>query len=209
MFREILNDKIGNIFLILSKRIPELNLTKALKLLFLIDEASVQRTGVPITWLDYKVWKLGPVPEEIYNEIKKDIVETVNLKPLSIKEYVKWSKINNPVEPDKDAFLIQPIEDAKEVNTNIFSDYELELISEVIDTYGSKSAKELIHITHKEGSLWKEIVDANNLEKYFEIFSNTSPYNIDFVKLIKDDDLKLTNLKNSNETLLFQSSLQK
>jgi len=209
MFREILNEKIGNIFLILSKKIPDLNLTKALKLLFLIDEASVKRTGVPITWLDYKVWKFGPVPEEIYNEIKKDIIETVNSQPLTIKEYVKWSKISNPVEPDKDAFLIQPIDYAKEVNINIFSDYELELVNEIIDTHGNKSATELKDITHKEGSLWKEIVDANNLEKYFDIYSYTSPYNIDFVKLIKDDDLKLTNLKNSNETLLFQSSLQK
>jgi len=59
MFRAQLNSKIGNLLNYLSTRIPNLNMTKALKLLYLIDETSYMRTGVPVTWLDYKVWEMG------------------------------------------------------------------------------------------------------------------------------------------------------
>jgi 1-deoxy-D-xylulose 5-phosphate reductoisomerase len=45
-------------------------LTKAIKLLYIADEKAIKETGVPITWLNYKAWKFGPVPEDIYNKVK-------------------------------------------------------------------------------------------------------------------------------------------
>ena len=49
-------------------------MTKALKLLYLIDETAVRQSGSPITWLEYKVWKNGPVASEIYFEFKLKLV---------------------------------------------------------------------------------------------------------------------------------------
>ena len=72
MFRNQLNNKIGNLLSYLSTQIPNLSMTKALKLLYLIDETSYMQTGVSVTWLDYKVWEMGPVAEELYNELRYD-----------------------------------------------------------------------------------------------------------------------------------------
>ncbi len=91
MFRTQLNNKIGNLLNYLSTQIPNLSMTKLLKLLYLIDETAYFRTGVPVTWLDYKVWEMGPVAEELYNELRYDQSliqngEKINLEPFIFTE---------------------------------------------------------------------------------------------------------------------------
>ena len=63
-------DKAFNALVYFAQRIKPLDLTKAIKLLYFADEMAVKQTGVPINWLNYKVWKLGPVPEDIYFKVK-------------------------------------------------------------------------------------------------------------------------------------------
>ena len=75
MFRKVLNDKIGNLLVYLAQNISDLSMTKALKLLYIIDETSMKESGVPVTWLEYKVWEKGPVAQEIYDEIRDDFRE--------------------------------------------------------------------------------------------------------------------------------------
>ena len=41
MFRKVLNDKIGNLLVYLAQNISDLSMTKALKLLYIIDETSM------------------------------------------------------------------------------------------------------------------------------------------------------------------------
>ncbi len=43
--------------------------TKLLKLLYLLEERSFLLFGTPFLGLDFEVWKLGPVPKEIYGTI--------------------------------------------------------------------------------------------------------------------------------------------
>src|SRR5581483_5017913 len=92
MFRNQLNSKIGNLLNYLSTRIPNLNMTKALKLLYLIDETSYMRTGAPVTWFDYKVWEKGPVAEELYNELRYDQSLSQNGEPLTLEPYIRTEK---------------------------------------------------------------------------------------------------------------------
>lgn len=40
-------DKIGNTIIYLSTKIPDLNKTKILKILFLLEEASIKKYGYP------------------------------------------------------------------------------------------------------------------------------------------------------------------
>ena len=64
-YYSINREKIGHCLIYFSKKQP-ISLTKALKLLFLLDETSVKETGVPITWLDYYAWERGPVANDVY-----------------------------------------------------------------------------------------------------------------------------------------------
>lgn len=62
-------NKIGNAAIYLSDRIEELSKTKLLKLLYILDETSIRKWGVPFLNLKYKVWKFGPVAPEIFVDL--------------------------------------------------------------------------------------------------------------------------------------------
>ncbi len=53
----------------ITNSIPNINLRKLLKLVYLIDEKFMESRGFPLTWFDYYAWEKGPVAPEIY-EIK-------------------------------------------------------------------------------------------------------------------------------------------
>ena len=99
MYRELLNHKIGNILLYFANEINPLYLTKAIKLLYILDETSVKEIGAPVTWLDYKVWKLGPVPESIYEDINS--FKSDNCSCSQIFKYINVEKTINPYDEEK------------------------------------------------------------------------------------------------------------
>ena len=127
MFRNQLNDKIGNLLNYLSSRIPNLSLTKALKLLYLIDETSYQRSGSPITWLEYKVWEMGPVAEELYNELKFDQSLVQNGQLLNLENYIQTKK-----KISKDGNTQITIHHNGNFDLSKFSAFETELIDNAI-----------------------------------------------------------------------------
>ncbi|HUB59364.1 MAG TPA: type II toxin-antitoxin system antitoxin SocA domain-containing protein [Puia sp.] len=59
-------DKIGNTIIYLSQHIRDLTKTKILKILFLLEEASIKRSGQPFIGIDFQLWKLGPVAKDIF-----------------------------------------------------------------------------------------------------------------------------------------------
>src|SRR6186713_76514 len=62
-------EKVGNGIIYLAERIKPLYKTKVLKLLYLLDEASVKEVGIPMFALEYRAWRMGPVSKEIYVDI--------------------------------------------------------------------------------------------------------------------------------------------
>jgi len=132
MFRSLLNNKIGTLLNYLATHIPDLNMTKALKLLYLIDETAYVRSGVPVTWLDYKVWEKGPVAEELYNELRYDQTLTQNDEPINLEAYIDTEK--KTYKSGNVKIIIRP--KGKHL-LNEFSTFEKELIDNIIDRFGS------------------------------------------------------------------------
>src|SRR6188768_182201 len=64
-------EKLGNTILFLIAAIQPLYKTKLLKLIYLLDELSTARSGVPFLGLDYKVWQAGPVNSDLYEELNQ------------------------------------------------------------------------------------------------------------------------------------------
>lgn len=168
--------KIGNLFVYLCDNIDNLYLTKLMKLIYIIDETSVKETGSPVTWFDYKVWRMGPVPKDIYTNIS----------------YKNGDFFSDFIDVDK----IELTNGNKITSNNTFddsefSDYEIELMDRVIDEYGKYTSEELIQLLHESDSLWHQVVIENNLKKDFENQKkNTTDFNIDIEKAITDNFLK-------------------
>lgn len=181
MFRIQLNSKIGNLLSYLGTRIPNLNMTKALKLLYLIDETSYMRTGVPVTWLDYKVWEMGPVAEELYNELRFGHSFVQNGEAINLEQFIETRKTNGKGQMQ---ITIHP---KKDFDLSAFSIFEKELINNVIDRFGSYSSKQLIELLHEEDTLWHQYVSDHNLQLNFRVYGKKSNHSIDFAALIKDD----------------------
>jgi uncharacterized phage-associated protein len=64
--------KLGNAIIFLCDRIKPLSKTKLLKLIYLIEELSVKKHGVPFFNIRFDVWKLGPVSRDLYAEITSE-----------------------------------------------------------------------------------------------------------------------------------------
>src|SRR5258706_9819966 len=80
-------NKIGNSIVYLSKNISDLNKTKILKLLFLMEEACIKKFGHPFFGIDFQLWKLGPVAKDIFIDLSDET-------PTLLKDFVKKDTIN-------------------------------------------------------------------------------------------------------------------
>lgn len=205
MFRAILNDKIGNLLNYLSANIPHLSLTKALKLMYIIDETSFKEVGSPITWLDYKAWEMGPVAEDIYNEFKLGQKIVVRERDLTLDNFVIIDKKYNE-ERDKEEIYIKP---KGEYSLSNFSLYDMDIIDSVIKKFGKYNAAQLIEHLHEENSLWSKVCKENKLELEFLISGKKSNHSIDFFELIKDNEFLQMAAHSAYESLAFQENLEK
>jgi uncharacterized phage-associated protein len=112
-------DKIGQLIIYLVDKIEEkyrqkVYLTKLLKLFYIIDETAIKETGAPVTGLDYRVWKMGPVAYEVYKDLMHDHSEKVSF-------FAKAKK-----EGQDESALIQSV---STFDDSEFSDYEINLMT--------------------------------------------------------------------------------
>jgi uncharacterized phage-associated protein len=188
-------NKAFNALVYFAERIKPLYLTKAIKLLYLADEFAIKDSGVPITWLNYKAWKLGPVPEEIWNKVKA----ASNLEVEAIDQ-IKVTLASSPL---PEGIILEP---RKEFDDSQFSDYEIDILEDVIRKYGRYSAEQLVETLHKEGSLWHKVVEKNNLQKQFALKNNRSDFVVEFTDLL-DTDLKRSAFEVAYQSYLMQENL--
>ena len=203
MFRKVLNDKIGNLLVYLAQNISDLSMTKALKLLYIIDETSMKESGVPVTWLGYKVWEKGPVAQEIYDEIRDDVLG--NNKNISLHKYIGIKTAKNPVNSTcADARYIKA---KRSFDDSEFTDYEMSLIEGIVAKYKSYTVQQLIDLLHTDNSLWSQQVKKNKLD--FKLQGGRSNYSIPLNDLLKSKEEKQQVYMSAYESLLFEESIAK
>jgi uncharacterized phage-associated protein len=166
-------DKVGNSIVYLSDKIGNLTKTQSLKLIYILDELSIKKSGIPFFNLKYKVWKFGPVSEELFIDMSSEIT--------ILKKYVVKAT------EDGDNFL-KPI---VAFNDDEFSDNDMELLDYVIENFGDKTAKNLLKHTHRENSPWYITAKENAVLDFLikEEINNTEIL-IDMSILINHDERK-------------------
>ena len=185
---KINKELIGNLILFLSEQCKPLYHTKLLKLLYLIDEESVRKTGAPVTWLSYSVWQFGPVSEDIYFS--------------KIDGYNKFDKFVRFNHISENKHIVRPV---SSFNDSEFSDLDMRIIKETLDKYGHLNTKQLIEITHSKGSLWEETKSKYKIQ--FSEQNKTSSIALDFSSLLEEDGFKKTVYYNTLENMELQSTL--
>lgn len=167
-------DKVGNTLIYLANKLDGLSKTKALKLIYILDELSIKKSGIPFFNLKYKVWKFGPVSEELFIDLSSETT--------LLKDYIKRTS-------EEGVTLIEP---TKPFNNDEFTDNDLELLDYVIQEFGNKSAKDLVYYTHRKNAPWYNTAvkhDVLDLLEKEEI--NNTEFLIDMQALIQHDSRKL------------------
>lgn len=164
-------DKLGNTLIYLSNGVGEFCLTKALKLVFLLEENSIKKFGHPFIGIDFQVWHLGPVSTDVYFELIEEEM------PL-LGKYIKRADYNPEI-----------IEAATEFIDDEFSDNDIELMDEMLAFSKHKIAKDLVAYTHSENSLWRKMAIRLGILELLESkqMKSTTEY-IDFTMLFDDDE---------------------
>ena len=166
--------KIGNAIIYFSKHIDQLSKTKLLKLLYILDEISISRSGIPVLNLKFKAWKFGPVSEDLFIELSSEL--------SFLKDFLVKS-----VEGDH-SYIVPKLP----FNDDEFSQNDIDLMDFVIQEFGNKTAKELILYTHRPNSPWyNTVVKHNVLELFLNEKINNTEFVIDMSELIQNDARKL------------------
>jgi uncharacterized phage-associated protein len=187
-------DKIGNalIYLINQKGNGWLTKKSLLKLIYILEERSIEKTCLPFFNLQYEVWKYGPVAKEVHSELYDDL----NL----FKSFIEKKS------QEDDSVIIC----AKgEFNNDEFSDNDLDILNEVVNEFKEFTEKELIDYTHREGSLWYISAKENNvLDALLREEEITTKIHIDFSKLFDEKSEYLAHYQSQLEFFNIYSTLK-
>lgn len=143
-------EKVEALLAYLCVRIPDMQLRKLLKILYLIDEESVRLRAIPVTWLEYHAWEKGPVAYEVYDVKNGAFADCLRCEK---KEDNKWH-VNALV---KHAYLLDD-------NLKKFSQWEMALVNRIIERCENLSADQLTDETHIPNSLWSQTVKENDID---------------------------------------------
>ena len=166
-------NKIGNTAIFLSQHIERLSKTKLLKLFYILDELSIKKSGIPFLNLKYKVWKFGPVSEELFIDLSSELKLLGNYLEKQSEDGIYYAASIADFKDDE------------------FSESDIELMHDVIDRFGNKSAAELVNYTHRENSPWHTTAKAENVLELLESGEiNNTEFWIDMSQLVAHDPRK-------------------
>lgn len=146
-------------------------LTKLFKLLFFLDFDHFRETGRSVTGLKYQAWPMGPVPADLYEEVKRgpktDMTSHLRIEdPSEIEQdtedrflsYVTdavntWGNEERIRETHK-VHIPAKIKTLKSFNPKIFTKRELRLMEHIAFMYKELKAKQISEVSHLKGKPW-------------------------------------------------------
>lgn len=162
--------KLGNTLIYLSNGVSELSKTKILKLLFLIEEDSIKKHGYPFLGFNFELWQFGPVLKEVHTDLSSETL-------YFLGDYIK-----------RDPYDQSLYQAAAKFNDDEFSDWDMEILDNMVAFAKNKIARDFVAITHAEGSLWKKTaIKYGVLEDLESKKIPTTDYLIDFSMLFEDN----------------------
>jgi uncharacterized phage-associated protein len=118
---------------------------KLFKLLYLLDFTHFRETGRSVTGLDYRAWKMGPVPLELmqeWEELESDMARAIDIVPEKVIDFIRELVV------PKVAFDDSP-----------FTRRELRLMHDLSAQFIDELTKPLIGFTHEDRGPWDKIWD--------------------------------------------------
>src|SRR6185437_9763673 len=103
MLRNRNREKLIQAIVYLARNTRALGKIKLFKLLYLLDFEHFRQTGRSITGMEYRAWKMGPVPIELmqeWDELELDLADAITIQPTKVIDYERYEvKANITFDP--------------------------------------------------------------------------------------------------------------
>jgi uncharacterized phage-associated protein len=145
MFISKEREKLINTIVFFAAHTQHCGKVKLFKLLYLLDFAHFRETGRSVTALEYRAWKMGPVPFQLvqeWDQLEVDLAAAVDIVAEQVIDYTR-----ERVAP-KVGF-----------DDSLFTKRELRLMQELATRLRDEYAKPLVNFTHLERGPWDKIWD--------------------------------------------------
>jgi uncharacterized phage-associated protein len=116
---------------------------KLFKLLYLLDFEHFKQTGHSVTGMEYRAWKMGPVPIELmqeWDELEPDMQEAIEIRPEPVYDYER-----------------ENVTAKTEFDPSHFTKRELRLMQALTGRYGDVFSAKMIDVTHAENGAWEKV----------------------------------------------------
>lgn len=138
-------NKIANVIIYFAKNATPKNkplgITKLMKLLFYFDFGFYAQTGLSSTGLKYFAWPQGPVPKDVWVNLKEKDTN------LDLKNKVRLL-------PNREDDLSTAVTTTKKFTSDEFTDLELDLLEKIAFMYKELTAKEISKLSHEKDKPW-------------------------------------------------------
>jgi uncharacterized phage-associated protein len=124
--------------------VRDLTKLKAAKLLFFADKLHLNRYGRPITGDSYACMEHGPVPSISLNEMNYALETDQEI------QFEEEPALLRVLGTTKQQYPVFYLKDPKLFDPDVFSESDLEVLGEVVQVYGGKSAWQLRQESHSE-----------------------------------------------------------
>ncbi len=149
MAREQKRRKLLEAITFFAEKTKHCQKTKLFKLLFLFDFCVFRETGKSPTGLDYFAWPKGPVPRELFSELKHPPADLA--KRILVKECPK----DDPDFNERGILLIPK----GHFDSEKFTKRELRILEHLAMIYRDASANDMIEVTHLKGRPWHQVYE--------------------------------------------------
>jgi len=132
-------EKLINAVLYFAKETRYCGKTKLLKLLYFLDFFHFKQTGKSVTGLDYFAWEMGPVPNELFEELSGKMNPDMK---------------NAIHELPEEGF--QQILPKKNFDDRYFSKREMKLLKDISYVFKDTQADAMVESTHLKNEPWEK-----------------------------------------------------
>jgi len=144
------SEKLRNAIIFFVQNDKTVKLTKLMKLLYYLDFRHYQETGYSVTGQEYSAWPKGPLPEDVWAEIRNK-----ENRGCGIEQFL----VAQPAPPGIDDFgytlwLLKGVKFSEDP----FTDRELRILHEVSEIFKGVPAAQIVDATHMRGLPWETTI---------------------------------------------------
>ena len=170
--------KILNAIKYFVKHTKHVGRTKLFKLLYFCDIAYFEKYGKTITGLKYFTYPFGPVPKDLYEQIKNDNPPEYFNNNINIIE-------DNEDDLDDGYKRFKVLLQNKKIDLDVFTPNEKKILDDIVFIFKDATASQMTEASHFHNSPWKITLDTKGLMEEIDFLlakSQNTPFDDEEIK---------------------------